>query len=594
MSFFKNFSIQNKLISILVIISIFSLGIAFTFVILRDVKNFKKEMVENTFTIAQVIGDLSVADLTFRDPKSSEQTLVYLKSLPYVDFACIYQAEGQVFSMYSKNKTRPNPPRRERSSFNFKDGYLHIFHPIDRDGKHLGTIYLRSSTAALDEKVNRDLLTMVGVMIAVLFLAFLFSMPLQRLISRPILHLAQVTKKVSEEADYTLRMKSESNDEIGILYEGFNSMLSQLQGRERERDRAEAALKESEQRYRSLVESSPEAIFVEQNDNIVYMNPSGLLLLGYESLSEVEGKKLNSLIAGFSNLDLTAPSATEAKFIRKDGKFLDVEVTFFGTTYQGEPAIQGLARDITESKNLRIAAQRMERLAALGELSATLAHEIRNSLGSISLNFRNLSERLDIPDPYQRTFNNIELGIHRIQDIINGILNFARPVQPSLRKVDVRKVIDSSLHSVERELEGSDVKIIRKYDSEIPQVMIDPGQIHQVLINLYLNSKQAMPSGGTLVVQATHPADYVEVIVEDTGKGIPSENLEKIFNPFFTTRSEGIGLGLAIVSRILEQHKSQIFVQSKTGSGTKFSIRFPTQDIEIAVENTTIHPIGVN
>jgi signal transduction histidine kinase len=195
-----------------------------------------------------------------------------------------------------------------------------------------------------------------------------------------------------------------------------------------------------------------------------------------------------------------------------------------------------------------------------------------------------LLERLEIPDPYQRTFNNIELGIQRIQEIINGTLNFARPVQPALRKVDIRKVIDSSLHSVERELESSDIKISRRYATQLPKLLIDSDQIHQVLVNLYLNAKQAMQFGGRLIIEAVQRDDIVEVMVEDTGKGIPPENLEKIFNPFFTTRPEGIGLGLAIVSRILEQHKSQIFVTSEPGNGTKFTIRFPLESFKTPVK----------
>src|SRR5262245_6562471 len=215
-------------------------------------------------------------------------------------------------------------------------------------------------------------------------------------------------------------------------------MLMQIQKRQLERSQALAALQESEERYRSLVETTPEAIFVEQDEKLVYMNPAGLLLLGY-SESELIDHKLDKFISNYSALDRSTTSLTEAKFIPKDGKLLDVELTFFGTIFAGKPAIQCLARDVSESKNLRIAAQRMERLAALGELSAMIAHEIRNSLGSISLNFRNLSDHLELPPPSQRTFRNIELGIQRIQEIINGILNFARPIQPSLKNVDIRK-----------------------------------------------------------------------------------------------------------------------------------------------------------
>jgi signal transduction histidine kinase len=196
-----------------------------------------------------------------------------------------------------------------------------------------------------------------------------------------------------------------------------------------------------------------------------------------------------------------------------------------------------------------------------------------------------LSDHLKVPDPHQRTFSNIDLGIRRIEEIINGILNFARPVQPTLRKVDIRKVIDSSVHTVEKEMESNGIQLKRSYDAALLEVVIDPVQINQVLVNLYLNAKQAMRSGGTLTIGATARSDFVEVSIQDTGVGIHPENLDKIFNPFFTTRKEGIGLGLAIVSRILEQHKSQIFVESEPGSGTKFIIRFPMKPFDGAYED---------
>lgn len=584
MNFFKDLSIRSKLIWIMFVTSVFSLGISFTFIVLRDVKNFKREMVENTMAIAHLIGDFSIVDITFRDPKASQNTLAILNSLPYIDFACVYQEDGKIFSSYARNKSTDKPPSAHASSHEFKDGYLHVFLSITQQGKNYGTIYLRASTEMLNSKVKKHFLTLIAVMAAVLFLAFLFAMQLQRVISKPILALTDVTQKVSERADYTLRVEIDSRDEVGILSEGFNNMLMQIQKRQLERSQALAALKESEERYRNLVETTPEAIFVEQDEKLVYMNPAGLRLLGYKE-SELIDTRLDKFIPNNSELDRSAPATTEAKFMRKDGKMLDVELTFFTTIFAGQPAIQCLARNITESKNLRIAAQRMERLAALGELSAMIAHEIRNSLGSISLNFRNLSDRLEIPDAHQRSFNNIDIGIHRIEDIINGILNFARPIQPTLRKVDIRKVIDSSVHTVEKEMESSGIQMKRSYDATIPEVVIDPVQINQVLVNLYLNAKQAMRSGGTLTIAAATRSDFVEVSVQDTGVGIRRENLDKIFNPFFTTRKEGIGLGLAIVSRILEQHKSQIFVESEPGSGTKFIIRFPMKPFEDAFED---------
>lgn len=347
----------------------------------------------------------------------------------------------------------------------------------------------------------------------------------------------------------------------------------------------EEALRQSEERYRGLIESSPQAIFVEQAGKLVYINPAGLRLMGYGALSEHNGQGLKHLfdqqeecpLEKFSRIkrDGGPPPVIEVKFIRKEGKLLDGEVTFINTMYQGQPAIQALARDITETKYLRQKAESLERLAALGQLSATIAHEIRNPLGSISLNFQALARRLKIPPPLHKTLRDIENGMVRIQNIINGILGFARTTLPVLQKNNVHKVLDSAVNSVTTELARAGITIQRNYAARQPEALIDANQIVQVCVNLFLNAKAAMRSGGQLTISTISRENSLELQIEDTGEGISPENLKKIYDPFFTTRNNGIGLGLAVVLRILEQHHAPIFVESQVGTGTKFTIKFP-------------------
>jgi two-component system sporulation sensor kinase A len=270
-----------------------------------------------------------------------------------------------------------------------------------------------------------------------------------------------------------------------------------------ERKRAEAALRESEERYRTLVETSPDAIWVEQHDRVVYVNPAGLRLLGYDSASELEGRSLQDLfekneespLEKFRNIKDSQSGATvfETKLIRKDGKAIDVEVMFTETIYHGKAAIRAVVRDITEIKNLRQATRRMERLAWLGEFSATIAHEIRNPLGSIALNIQYLSERMPIPDKYQRKFKSIEQAIARTQEIIKGILDFARPQTPELKSEDLHKVLHGSLRSVQKQLDKAGVTVVKQFDATPPYVRIDATQMTQVFVNLFLNAQEAMP-----------------------------------------------------------------------------------------------------
>ena len=230
----------------------------------------------------------------------------------------------------------------------------------------------------------------------------------------------------------------------------------------------------------------------------------------------------------------------------------------------------------TEKKNPGVVPE-VERLAALGEVSAMIAHEIRNPLGSIRLNLNYLSIQNRIPQAYQKQLKNIESGVVRIQRIAEGILNYIRPNGIDLRREDIHKVIDSSLHEIRYRCLRSGIEIKIKYGATRSHLVLDINQMIQVLVNLLLNAMEAMSTGGVITINTLSDETEVEVSIEDEGKGIAKEYLQRIFDPFFSTRTEGIGLGLAIASRILLQHKGRISVESKVGVGTKFMIRLPLE-----------------
>ena len=571
-----NLPIKSKIALIVLLVTAFSLIAGFAFVIIHDIQTFRNDMVENMVAMTRIIGDYSVTDLAFRDPDASRDTLSKLFSISNIEAVYLYDSSGKLFSEFVRHGVQVDLPVLQSNVTEFRGSHLHVFRPIRNQKEFYGTIYLRSSTAALNAKVRDYVLTMILSLIILMLISAGIAFLLQGIISRPILDLAGVARRISEVGDYSIRVPKKSEDEIGQLSDGFNNMLEQIERRQLEQNRAEAALRESEDRYRGLVESSPDAIFVVQRGNIAFINAAGLKMLGYKSIEELKRESSPSLTEKLLNgSDAAAPF--ETSFKRKDGSNIELEVTITELLFKGAAATQVMARDVTESNNLRQSAEKMERLAAIGEFAAMIAHEVRNSLGSISLNFKYLSERLDAPEAYKSKFSNIEQGIQRIQEVIKGVLEFSRPAPSKLKRTSIQQLLDSSCLAVEKELEQSGITMIRDYDMKLPELMLDANQIVQVFVNLFLNARQAMMPGGTLHISAKATEHEVVIEVRDTGRGIPADNLERIYDPFFTTRTDGVGLGLAIVTRTLEQHGAKISARSTLEKGTCFTVIFPLE-----------------
>lgn len=219
--------------------------------------------------------------------------------------------------------------------------------------------------------------------------------------------------------------------------------------------------------------------------------------------------------------------------------------------------------------------RRADRLSALGELSASMAHEIRNPLGSI----RGAAEILRDScgeDKAKHEFIQILIKeTERLNRIVQEILGFARPKQPEFQLIDLNQEIESVLNLVAQQAKKSGVTIERKLDPAIGRRDLDSSLLKQAFLNLVLNGIQAMPGGGTLTVESRIMHDIIEISISDTGVGISEEDKKKLFRPFFTTKQNGTGLGLAITYKIIENHRGTIDVTSRPGNGTMFRVKIP-------------------
>jgi len=219
--------------------------------------------------------------------------------------------------------------------------------------------------------------------------------------------------------------------------------------------------------------------------------------------------------------------------------------------------------------------RRADRLSALGELSAGMAHEIRNPLGSIKGAVEILKDDYR-PDEAKYEFIRIlQKETDRLNQIVQEFLGFARPKQPEFQVADLNKSIESVLTLTAQEAKKAGVTVEKSLDPSIGKRSLDVGLLKQAFLNLILNAIQAMPQGGVLSVESGLREHALEVTIRDTGIGIPEENRKKLFSPFFTTKKNGTGLGLAITYRIIQNHRGTIDVKSEQGKGTTFAVKIP-------------------
>jgi signal transduction histidine kinase len=218
-----------------------------------------------------------------------------------------------------------------------------------------------------------------------------------------------------------------------------------------------------------------------------------------------------------------------------------------------------------------------DRLATIGQLAAGVAHELNEPLGSI-LGFAQLATKIpDLPAPVETDLKKIINASLHAREVIKKLMVFARQMPPQKTPVNLNQVAEEGLYFLEARCAKSGIEVVRSYAEHLPEIIADPSQLHQVLINLVVNALQAMPEGGKLTIKTERLDGHVALIVEDTGVGMAPDILRKIFVPFFTTKDihEGTGLGLSVVHGIVTSHGGTISVESKPGVGTRFGVELP-------------------
>jgi PAS domain S-box-containing protein len=265
----------------------------------------------------------------------------------------------------------------------------------------------------------------------------------------------------------------------------------------------------------------------------------------------------------------------EIEVAEKDGTIRSLLLT--ARPIKGTDRLLVLQRDITEFKELENRYFESQKLAAVGQLSAGIAHEVRNPLSSIKMSLQILEKRMNPEGNDLKRFHIARKEVEHLEKLVSDILVFAKPTDPETHLAELNVFVEYSLAMAEREVEDKKIRVQTLFDDRMPLVPFDAAMLQQAFLNLYLNAIDAMAEGGTLTIRTQFEAGKNQAVVEiaDSGSGIGEEALPHIFNPFFTTKKYGTGLGLSQVKKIIDQHQGSIEILSRKGEGTRVIVTLP-------------------
>jgi two-component system, cell cycle sensor histidine kinase and response regulator CckA len=405
--------------------------------------------------------------------------------------------------------------------------------------------------------------------------------------------------------DYQLLFPDRSiqDHEARMVVKGENEVLAIVRDMT-EHKQSEQALRQSEEKYRLLVENAIEAIFILQDGSIKFLNPSFLAMTGYSQeafdppssffffdllhpeeretarknyLKRIQGEKL--------------PSNLPYRFITKSGKEIFIEMNGVHTTWEGAPATLNFVRDVTERKRMEAQLFQAQKMEAVGTLAGGIAHDFNNLLQAI----QGFSELLLMDkggnEPEYNAIHEIFKASKRGAELTRRLLAFSRQMESKLLPVNPNHLLQGLKEILGRTIPKM-ISLRFQLADDVRTIKVDPVQLEQILLNLAINAKDAMPDGGEILIETKNisldveycknhlearAGSYVLLSVSDTGTGMEAETLEHIFEPFFTTKGmgKGTGLGLAIVYGIVKNHGGFITCQTEIGKGTSFKVYLP-------------------
>jgi len=633
---FRNLSIRRKLTLIIMATTCTAILLACGAFLAFDIHTLRQSRVRDLETLAEVLGSNSTAALTFNDPGAARDVLQSLAAKQHIMAASLYRSDGAIFASYIRNPAQAafSFPTLEPSGTRFEADRLVVFHTIRLDGHPLGTVYLASDLGEFDELLRLYSGLFVLIVLSLSVGAFFLAAKMQRAISDPILLLAHTTSVVTTAGDYSVRAAFSAGDEIGVLIDGFNKMLAEIQRRDGElqeardelelrveqrtaelrdeisvRKEAEAALRESEQRTRLLLDSTAEGIYgVDLKGRCIFCNRAALRLLGYHDNGELLGRDIHDLAhhtqadgsrypasecptyktletgkAGHSDMEViwradgsSFPAEHWSYPIERNGQIVGAVVSLVDITARraAQQAIL-MAKEAAESAN-----------RAKSEFLANMSHEIRTPMNGI-IGMTELALDTPLNQEQKEYLQLVRSSADSLLRVINDVLDFSKIEAGRLdldqTDFDLPEVVSHTLKTLAVRAHKKGLELSSRVSADVGQMFSgDPDRVRQILVNLVGNAIKFTQQGSVIVDvgldTTSEPCDphRLHFFVRDTGIGVPIRKQQVIFDPFSqadgstTRRYGGTGLGLTITKRLVEMMGGKVWLESQPGMGSTF------------------------
>lgn len=564
--------------------------------------------------LARNLAAMSYGPLLLYNYTALEQSVARMAGEADVVYAVVLDSDGKV-AAHSRNAARVGEllpgevdraaaralePLRQDTVDRRRGAAYDFAVPVLVNDQKWGTVRVGLSKARMQSQISRTRSELALLMLVTTLVAACAAAVVARRISRPVQELANGAVAIAR-GELNQRIEPATDDEIGHLAAAFNHMAAELA-------RQHAALESANTELRRGLEELADLkgytdnilasltngiVTVDLEGRVVTLNPAAELLTGFFA-GEVAGRYCTEVFAQTPDLaellmetlaNRTPVLGTTLTLRRRGGRGLPVELSV--SPLRGsegkELGVIGVFRDLTRVRHLEERLRRSDRLAAVGELAAALAHEIKNPLTSLLTFSRRLTRAFEDSDFRQKFQTVVPRELERINGIVEGLLELASPARLTFKPVRISTLLERAVELYGTRIETQRIQVQRDYARDLPVIWADQEALYQALVNLVTNALDAMPAGGVLVLRTgwsdgdTVTAGRaggrrVAIEVEDSGVGIPPAVIDRVFNPFFSTKESGTGLGLALTHKIVEDHGGSIDVRSTPGTGTTFRL----------------------